>query len=239
MTIRRVQTLLLIASLFSFSAHAEVLFDGWYTVMIGKSQRYGYYHDRATVEEGQLRYLNEYWKSEEGFVNEEKLGTVAKYSETLDPIFFNFHSKYRKNETNVDGTVGSDRRLSVKIKKNGEEPVPKARGLSKDTIFSSQFPVWLGKRLSKMKPGKSLMFQVLLEDGQDKDFSPVDAKAALETADAFAKSNHVQRVSVSLDGQPSTWYVKANGLPIKILMPKAAMEVKLVSEKEAKDFLGQ
>ncbi len=240
-----------LAALVSSPARAEsppkVLLEGWYTVSIGKDNpktgmkaiRYGYYHDKASIEDGKVKYLNEYWKKEEGFINEEKLGTVSKNDDSLQPIFYNFRSKYRNAETNIDGLVEKGTQMTITVRKPGAQPTKRVRGLSQDTIFASQFPLWIGRRLSKMKPGKAVNFRVLLEDDQGKDFQPLNAKATLEPFDDFSRSSKTQKIKVDLDGQSTHWYVKPDGLPVRLLLPSAQIEVNLVSEKEAKNFLGE
>ena len=139
------------------------LWDEWFTIRVLPNKRYGYYHEKVTRIDDKIRYQEESWKSEEGFINEEQIGAFAQDDEDLTPLFFNFRSVYRATESLIDGNV-KDWHLTVRIKRNGkEEPLIK-KGIAKHTILSTHFPIWIHRHVGELQPGKTKSFSAILED---------------------------------------------------------------------------
>ncbi|MBL7716045.1 MAG: hypothetical protein JNL01_11325 [Bdellovibrionales bacterium] len=213
-----------------------VVADTWYTVTIAGKTKYGYYNDKIVRRGDQLFFQNRYWKSEEGFINEEALGAIAKDDADLTPLVFNFQSKYRNSETKIDGSL-KDGELTVKIKKGGKElPLVKRTGI-KNAIFSVFFPVWLGKKFNEMKVGQTLSYLTILEDNIDQNFSSISGWVRQEKDDEFAIKNKAKKLAVTYRDLKSTWYILPSGTPIKIHLQDANTTIERVSEKVATQFL--
>src|SRR5688572_7979786 len=93
----------------------KVLWDHWYTMTLNKRTHYGYYNEKVEIRGDKIHFQNTLFKKEEGFINEEQLGTVATNDARLAPLYFNFHSTYRATETNIDGST-KDGILSAKVR---------------------------------------------------------------------------------------------------------------------------
>lgn len=213
-----------------------VVADTWYTVTIGGKQKYGYYNDKIVRRGDQLFFQNRYWKSEEGFINEEALGAIAKDDAALTPMVFNFQSKYRSSETKIDGSF-KDGELTVKVKKGGREsPLVKRTGI-KNAFFSVFFPVWLGKKYNELKVGQTMSYSTILEDNTVQDFSPVHGSVRQEKDDEFSTKNKAKKLAVTYRDLKSTWYVLPSGTPIKVLLQDVNTTIERVPEKVATQFL--
>jgi hypothetical protein len=214
----------------------KLLWDAWYTITISKTVHYSYFSERFEIKDGKLFYQSKSWKQEEGYLNEEQLGSLAEYTTDLTPLFFNFHSTYRTTETVIDGNV-RDHQLTVKIRKaNTDLPLVKKNFPSK-TIFSALFPVWLGFRLPVTKPGATISFLTVMEDNLETGFGTVSGQARIEPPDAFSTSSKTTRVSVNYKDLRATWYVERNGMPVRIEIPAQKAVVEKVGENDAKAFL--
>jgi len=225
----------------SNSEPVEVLWDAWYTITVstdsGKRIPFGYYSDRAERTQGRIRFQNQMWKKEEGFINEESLGAFAVDNEALTPLFFNFRSAYRDSETVIDGTVMEGRKLSVRAKRGGQE-IPLIRlTLSKDAMFSSHFPIWLQRRSKNLKADRWVPFTSILEDNLEVKFNPVPGRVRLEKEDATGKRLKARRLTIHYRDQNSTWYVDETGVPIRIEITSQKAIVERVTEIQAKKFL--
>lgn len=216
----------------------QMLWDSWYTVTLNGKVPYGYYHDRVEKKDGKIAFKNEFWKKEEGYINEEKLVVFAEDNQELTPVLFNFQSNYRNSKMDIDGNV-KDRNLIVKPRKDGNELAVIKRNLSKGTFFSSLFPIWAGKRFSTLKEGKLTSFSTILEDNLDKGYAPVSGNFRLEKADEFGTKNSAKKLSVNYQDRKSTWYLGPQGETIKILMHDQNAVVEKVSESVARKFLIQ
>lgn len=213
--------------------------DSWYTVSIGGKIPYGYYHDKVDVKEGKIAFQNQYWKREEGYINEEQLIAFSENTKTLTPILFNFKSNYRGTEVVLDGTFKNGV-LSVKVRQNKKDEPKIERSQPKGAIFSSQFPIWIGKNLSSFKIGKKESFKAILEDNVQKRYQPVSGNLTLEADDETATSTHTKKLSIDYNNQKSIWYVHPTGETEKIVIkgaPGAEIIVNKVSESVARRYL--
>jgi hypothetical protein len=217
---------------------ANLLWDSWYTVTLTGQVPYGYYHDRVEKKNGKIAFKNEFWKKEEGFINEEKLVVFAEDTQELKPVLFNFQSTYRNTKIDIDGNV-KDKNLVVKARKDGKDLKPITRNLTAGTYFSSLFPVWVGKRIDTLKEGKLVSFTTILEDNLDKGYAPVSGQLRLEKADDFATQNKAKKIAVEYQDRKSTWYLGANGETLKMIMQDQNAVVEKVTEAVARKFLIQ
>ncbi len=216
---------------------ASILWDYWYTVLVNKTIRYSYYHEKVRRTEGRIHYQFNSWKAEEGFLNEESLGAFAKDTPFLEPIFFNFRSVYRATETTIDGTLQPDNTLAIKVKRNSSEMPVMRKLFPPKTLLAGYFPVWFRLRLPLMKEGQSIGFRAVAEDNVDLGFSPFAGLVRLEKPDSFCLNNRAKRLTVNYRDIRSTWYLDANGAPIRIEMPGIKTVVERTSEQLARKFL--
>ncbi|MBY0471159.1 hypothetical protein K2X30_08335 [bacterium] len=218
-------------------AATKQIWDSWYTVTVKKKIKYAYYNDHFEQKGPKIYFQNKFWKSEENYINEEQLGAYAKDDDNLSPDFFNFRSTYRTTETIIDGTVLNGNTLHVRTKKNGKEIPMVKKTMGKQVFFSGFFPLWLGKRLTLMKPGKPLTFTTILEDTVEEGFPNESGWVRLEAPDDFAKKSNTTKLTVFHRGANSLWYVEKNGNPVRIDMTSRGTLVERVSQKEAENFL--
>lgn len=221
----------------SLGTSGKIKFDAWYTITISPSIHYGYYNDRLEDRKGKLYFQNRVWKKEENYLNEEQLGALAKDNPDLTPIFFNFHSIYRTTETHIDGSFQSGKTLSVKVKKGAEELPLIKKILPSKTMLSVFFPVWLGKRISHLKPGAQLSFMAVLEDNIELAFSPVTGSLTVEKSDDFATQTKTRKINLSYGDRRSTWWVDHQGVALKIDMKDQKAIVEKVTKEKAESFL--
>jgi hypothetical protein len=222
-------------------AKSELLWESWYTVTVtgptGKRISFAYYLDRAERTQGRIRFQNQIWKKEEGFVNEESLGAFAQDDAALTPLFFNFRSAYRDSETTIDGTVGEKRSLSVRARRGGQDLPLIQRTLPTGVMFSSHFPLWLHRRLAELKPDRWVSFATVLEDNLEAGYATMDGRVRLEKEDATARRLGARRITVHYRDQDSVWYVDAQGVPLRIELTAQRATVERVTEKQARAFL--
>lgn len=216
----------------------QLLSDSWYTVTIAGKTPYGYYNDRLENRKGRLYFQNHYWKREEDFINEEQLGAYAEANADLTPLFFNYHSVYRANETVIDGTVVDGHVLTIKAKKAGNELPGVRKVLPAKTIFEIFFPVWLSRQSTQLKPGQSAQFKAVFEDGLENGFAVETGKVKMEKPDEFAGKSGTSKFTVESRGLRSSWWIDAKGVTARIDMPQQKIVVERVSKEEATSFLG-
>lgn len=217
-------------------AKAQVAWDAWYTVTVGKS-KYGYYNDRVELRQGRIFFQNKYWKNEEGFLNEESLGAYAMDDARLTPLFFNFRQLYRSTETLIDGNVSEQGILSVRVRRAGSELPPIRKSTSDRAIFASMFPLWLRVNLPKLKPTSPQGFQTIREDDVEGGFGVISGLVRLEKPDERATRTGTSRVWVQYGADPSTWWVEKSGMAIRIENAAQKLVVEKVTEAEARKFL--
>jgi hypothetical protein len=219
-----------------------LLWDNWYTITVNGKSHYAYYNERVEVRNGRVFYRYESWKSEEGYVNEERLGVLSEPNPDLVPMVFNYLSTYRSSETQIDGTaenVSSGRVLTVKISKGKAAQPSVRRNLPSKAIFSALFPVWLGARLPTLKEGKTVGFLAVPEDNLELGFQPSSGNVRLEPHDDVSRKTGTFRVSVSYRDLRSTWYVDKNGAAERMEMPGIKTVVERVTKQKAEKFLDE
>jgi hypothetical protein len=219
----------------ALQAGEKLIWDYWYTATIQKKHKYGYYNDRVVQLDGKIRFKNQFWKMEEGFINEEQLSSIANDDSNLSPVLFNFRSNYRSTIINVDGTA-KDGMLTIKIRRGEKDLEPITKGLPKTLFTAALFPVWLGRQLPSMQPGKSVNFLTLMEDGSNADFSTVAGRATLVAGDSISAATKSKKIEVDMGGQKTYWYVDSQGAPYRISMPAQFLEVERVSKDRAVGF---
>lgn len=223
---------------------AKLLWESWYTIEVDGGVPYGYYSDRVEkTPDGRLHFENRIWKHEEGWINEESLGAYAKDDAQLTPLFFNFWSNYRSNETQIDGTITDGKQLAVRIKKSGKElPVVK-RSIPNGTTLSVFFPLWIGRVAEDAmrtggRTGAITTFRTVFEDDINDGFAPKPGNYRLEESDEYALKTKTLKVRVETRDLPSHWYISDKGMPVRIDMTASRIRVeKVASREEAEAFL--
>ena len=216
----------------------KILWDSWYTVTVGGKTHYGYYNDKVTKDSGKIRFQNQFWKQEEGYVNEEQLGAISEDNGDLSPVFFSFRSNYRAAETVIDGNV-SGKILTVKARKAKAELPAVRKVLPSKAILSIFFPVFAAKKIAAMKIGDSASFLAVLEDNLTLAYQAVDGKMHIEKPDAFAAKSKTAKVSVTYADRKSIWYLEPSGNAVRIEMPSQNTVVERVPQSQVKNFLGE
>ncbi len=209
--------------------------ESWYTITVNKIP-YAYYSEKHELKNGKHYFLNQVWKKEGDFINEEQVGVVAAKDAELSQLFFNFHSNYRATETTVDGAV-KDQLVTVRVKRGNQDLPTLRKPMPKNSFFSIFFPVWLSKQLPSMKKGKSLSYLTIFEDNLDAGFSPVNGRVELAKPDEFAIKHKAHKLIVTNSSMKSTWWVDDNGSSIKIDNPQQATVVERVTRAQAESFL--
>lgn len=222
------------------AAKSQILSDQWYTVTVGGNKKYAFYNEKAEIHDDRVSFQTRMVKLEDGFLNEEQLGTFSENSRDLKPLFYNFHSIYRSTEIKIDGNISGSTGttlLTVRIKKGNEElPVIK-RSIVPSTIFSSIFPLWLERNLVTLKEKKTLSFSALLEDNLDIGFAPVPGRATLKEPDEFAKKNSATLVEVTFKDGTFLWWFDLQSKMLRMESPSQKLVIERTSRKKAESFL--
>ncbi len=228
----------------------EILWENWYTVTLNQNTPYGYYMERLEirrelknsadkniVDNSRYFFKNSFWKKEEGFINEEHTGALASISPFLKPILYNYHSKYRATETNIDGTIDANgKTFRTSFQQPGAPPEVYKSRINKNTIFSVFFPVWLKNEISNNPPGKkTIKFNAILED-QPK-IKSVSGWIKIQEPDEIATKTKTTRILVKFGASQSLWFINQDGVTERIEKPDAGMLVQRVTKQDALDFL--
>lgn len=213
--------------------------DYWYTVTVGQNIHYAYYNDKIEFKEGKIVFQNKFWKLEEGYLNEEQLGSVAVANADLTPLFFNFHSAYRNTETKIDGNVRDTKTLLVKVRKGNSDLPLIQRALPPRSFFSVFFPLWVSFRFPLLKPGRFHSFSTILEDNLELGFQPVGGQFRIEPSNPTSQKTATRRLSVNYRDLRSTWYVDDQGAAVRIEIPAQRTVIERVSQGVAQSFLDE
>jgi len=219
------------------SGKETTLWDRWYTVTISEKVPYAYYNERAAKKDGRIFVKISMWKKEEDFINQEQMGVFAKDDGALTPLFFNFYSTYRSNETKIDGTVTDGTNLSVKVTRGSHERPVIKKSFRKGSIFTSMFPLWIGKKIGQLKINQTYSFQTILEDDIDGQFGSVFGKITAVAPDAYAKKTKTHKLDIRYQDKDVTWWVNDDGSAQKIEMPHRKTVVNFVEKETAENFL--
>lgn len=220
----------------AFATPLQASWNVWYTITLPGGVRYGYYNEKMERRDGKLFYQVQSSKREEGFLNEDQLGAFS--TENLTPLFYNFHSTYRAQETFIDGTVGEKRLLTVKVRRGDAPPQLFKKSLPPDCFFEAFFPYWLKSKASELnRPGASLPFKTILEDNIDESFAIVHGRVRMEKPDTDPDLAKLKKLTVEYRGVKTVWWIDDNGLAARIERPGQGILVERVSEEKAKKFL--
>ncbi|MEK6579142.1 MAG: hypothetical protein AABZ55_07935 [Bdellovibrionota bacterium] len=215
----------------------RVLWDYWYTVSVEKDHAQ-YYNEKVEIKDGKLACFQRVWKKEEGFINEEQLGSFALDDLNLTPLFFNFHSTYRETETTIDGSIADGKLLTVKAKRGDKELPFLKKSIQSKVFLQCFFPVWLGRLLPQLKEGKLTVFNTIFEDTLEMGFKAIRGSVRLEKKDEFAKKSDSSRVSIGLDnGVKASWWVEKNGALVRMESGSPLKVFERVSKQKATQFL--
>lgn len=229
------------ATLFLASQKARpkktILWDSWYTVTLGSKNRYAYYHEKAELVDKQLKFSTKMWKLENGFINQEHIGTLSKNTADLQPDFYNMIHIERGTEKQIDATMNG-KVLQTKVRQSGKNLPPAQQVIPKGAFFSTVFPMWLGKNASAMKPKTPVPFTTITEGVvHQSPQKPRSGTVYLDSPDTYAKKTSTKRLQVQLGGQGSTWWILPSGEVQKIYYPKTQALVQKTTKKKAQGFL--
>jgi hypothetical protein len=236
----QMKTLIALLLLFNSAAFAKapkILWDTWYTMTIGKDLHYEYQNDHVEIKDNRIFFQNRVWKKEEGFINEEQLGEYAENNADLSPLFFNFHSTYRGQETKIDGTITGGKTLTVKATRAGQELPLIKKSIPSKVLLSELFPIWLGLHLKEVKVGQSKSFLTVLEDAIDTGFALESGSFRMEKPDDFAKKTDTLKLLVNYRGQETHWWVKLSGEAVRVEVPAEHAVMQAVEKSVAEKFL--
>ncbi len=225
-----------LASQGAASGKSKLLWNTWYTMTIGEKIPYGYYNDRVERRDGKIAYQNQLWRTEEGFINEEKVVSFGKDDENVTPLLFNFNGTYRESQIGIDGTF-TGTTLKVKARRNKQALAPIEASVPSKAFLSTLFQTWIGKHLADLKPGKRLTFITLFEDALDTRYSPVNGSLTLEPEDEIAKRTGTKKLTIELADEKSIWHVLPTGEAVRIEKPGQHLVIEKKTEAEARRFL--
>jgi len=218
------------------SGKAELLWNSWYTMTVGEKVPYGYYNDKVERRDGKIAYQNQLWKTEEGFINQERVVSFGKDDENVTPLLFNFLGTYRDSEFSIDGTF-SGTKLNVKARRNKRNLPAIETNVPSKAFLSTLFQVWIGKHLAGLTPGKRLGFTTIFEDALDSRYSPLTGSLTLEASDDYAKKTGTKKLTTEIADEKSVWYVLPSGESVRIEKPKQHLVIEKKTESEARRFL--
>lgn len=221
----------------SFASAGTPLYTYWYTVS-SAGQPFQYYSEKAELRDKRVWLLNQIWKKDGDFINEEQLGVVAENITEPQPVLFNFRSVYRGQVSQIDGTFNDGgRKLSVKIRKADQDQPALNRSIPPGTLPSTLFPFWLSKRLPKLRVGQTATLKVVMEDNVELEFRPLATSVRREKDDDYAVKTKTSKLRVKTEGSESLWWVDAKGAALRIENPTQKLIVERVSEKVARKYL--
>lgn len=215
----------------------QTLWKSWYTVKVAKLP-YQVYEESVELKSGKIRYQYSARKKEEGQINEEQIGTLSEGLPSLRPVLYNFRSTYRKTEKTIDGTIKDDA-IVTKLRTSTEQLSGPKRILPKKAIFASLFPLWLAEKIRApggIKPGKLLTFTALVEDTIETSLIE-NGRAYLQENDEIANQTGTKKFKVQFRGNDALWWIKPNGMPLRIEIPAQKVIVQTSTEEEAQNFL--
>jgi len=202
----------------------------WYTVTVANKIHYAYYNETISKLSNRYHYQSKMIKNEEGFINEESVGAFAEATQTLKPLFFNFLSKYRNTETQIDGTIQPDGALMIKGHKGNETIGPIKKAATEKSIFSSMFPLWVQLNFDRLKKEKTLSFKAIIEDGLEDGFLPLNGRITLDPKDPL-------KAKVEFRNSIYFWNFNPKGWMTRMENPAQQMVIEATTQQGAENFL--
>ena len=215
----------------------NVLWDAWYIVTVNDTVPYAYYNEKAEITDGRAHLQLRIWKKEEGFINEENIGAFSKDDAELTPLFYNYGGTYKSAQTIIDGTIDADHWLNVRVRKGGQESTPARKQVTKNTILSYMFPIWLARKISSLKQDQVTSFYALSEEAADNGFPITTGSVTLMKPDDIATKTGTKRIKVTFMDGDAFWWVKPSGFAIAINRPAGKTLIQLVPKEKALGFL--
>ncbi len=220
-------------------AHAEVLWDNWYTVS-EHGTPVSYYNEKAEIVGDRAKIQVNTWIKEGQKIKSENLGASAKNTTLLEPLFYNFRTQVEGVEKIVDGTVSDKGKVfSVKTKVGAKASRPLRAEMLPKLILSSFFPLWVHKNYKRINGVQPIEFQSIVED-QVEDQVPVVKGTAYEMReDDFAKATHTRKLRIEFNRIVAIWWVTPKGDAIQIQLPALEKVVKKTDRAKAEASLAQ
>ena len=227
------------------SASPTVVWEAWYTITQKEGDvHYGYYFDRVEQQPDGLHFKNTIVKSENvGRITESVVAMSADRDPSqqhLDPTFFWYRQERAGQVVEVNGNVKDQKFLTVTTRVEGQDSASVVKkSIPKNTIFSTQFPLWVRARLKDWKKGREVSFYSILEDPRDPTFTPVPSSARFEKEVPGEKGEMLKMFRVKIaENQESTWHFGKDGVAMRIELPAMGLMIKKVdSQKTAESFL--
>jgi len=228
--------LLIFCAASSACAQAEVLWDNWYTVS-EHGHPNSYYNEKAEIVGNHAKIQVNRWIKDGQKIRSEVLGEVAKNTEFLEPLLYDFRTQTNDGQDKViDGSI-KGKIFSVKIKTGIEAPKTLRAEMLPKLILSSFFPLWVNKNYKRISGVQPKDFQAIVEDQVDKEVPVVSGSAYEMRADAFATSTHTRKLRVEFAKIVMIWWVTPKGDAVQIQITALDQLVKKVDRKVAETYL--
>lgn len=211
----------------------RVIWEAWYTITLKDGSHYAYYQDRAELRGGKAYFQENVWKNEEGFINEEQVGTFSEPTPDLTPVLFSFHANYRGTETLIDGNIPDGRTATIKVRKGNQDLPPIKRMLPSKTILATAFPLWIKEHAADIPVGGSRSITVLYEDQVDAGFPAIVGRVHREKNPT---AGGAMSFVVDIADVKSHWVLNGEGIVERMEMPSFGRLVQKVSAEKARSF---
>jgi hypothetical protein len=221
----------------STQAKAEVLWDNWYTVT-DNGHPDSYYNEKAELVGDKAKIQVNTWIKDGQKVHSEVLGEVAKNTQLLEPLFYNFQSQTLAGEPIViDGSVVDKGKTFTVKKRTGAEAAKSLRAqMLPKLILSSFFPLWINKNYKRINGVQPIEFQAIVEDQVDTEVPVAQGTAYEMREDDFAKSTHTRKLRIEFNKIVAIWWVTSKGDALKIEAHELERVVKKTDRKTAENF---
>lgn len=219
-------------------AHAEILWDNWYTVT-DHGHPDSYYNEKAELVGARAKIQVNRWIKSGQKIRSEALGAVAKNTELLEPLLYDYRTQTATGEEKViDGSILNNGKVfSVKKKTGSETSKPLRAEMLPKLILSSFFPIWVHKNYKRINGVQPIEFTAIVEDQVDTEVPVVKGTAYEMREDDFAKQTHTRKIRVEFSRVVAIWWISPKGDAVQIQIKEAEQFVKKTDRKTAEAFL--
>ncbi len=219
-------------------AHAEILWNNWYTVS-DHGHPDSYYNEKAETVGDRAKIQVNTWIKVGKIIRSEALGSVAKNTQLLEPLLYDFRTQTDDGQEKViDGSIVENGKVfSVKMKSGIEASKPLRAEMMPKLILSSFFPMWIHKNYKRITGVQPIEFQAIVEDQVDSTVPVVNGTAYEMRQDDFAKKTNTRKLRIEFNKIVAFWWVTPKGDAIQIQVPELERLVKKVDQKTAQDYL--
>ena len=220
------------------TAEAQVLWNNWYTVS-DHGHPDSYYNEKAETVGDRAKIQVNTWIKVGQKIRNEALGAVAKNTQLLEPLLYDFRTQTDDGQEKViDGSIVENGKVfSVKMKSGIQASKPLRAEMMPKLILSSFFPMWIHKNYKRISGVQPIEFQAIVEDQVDSTVPVVNGTAYEMRQDDFAKSTNTRKLRIEFNKIVAFWWVTPKGDAIQIQVPELERLVKKVDQKTAQDYL--